>query len=195
MGLHWGHEGGKEWKQSRWIFAYDAPYAVDKLSIMNLCLCFYFCMYSMVESFISTCVWLYLGSRTPPQKHHHKNTTTKTPPQKRHHKNTTTTPPQEHHHTNTTTKTPPHHHKNTTAPPQKHHHTTTKTPPQKHSYYCFPLSLLTWVVRQHCNVGIWLLLLSLSASRSSANGVALTFYNYRRDSQCVFLDLCKSEVK
>ena len=26
-------------------------------------ICFYFCVYSMVERIISTCVWLYLGSR------------------------------------------------------------------------------------------------------------------------------------
>ena len=87
--------------------------------------------------------------KTPPQKHHNKNTTKtqplhhkKTPPQKHHHKkhhhkknttkntttkNTTTktptekTPPQE-------KKTPPQeHHKNTTTrTPQKHHHTTIK---------------------------------------------------------------------
>ena len=62
-GASLGPRGWQKMETSRWIFAYDAPYAVDKLSIMNLCLCFYFCMYSMVESFISTCVWLYLGSR------------------------------------------------------------------------------------------------------------------------------------
>ena len=39
----------------------DAPNAVDKLSIVNLCLCFYFCTVQHGGDIYY--VWLYLGSR------------------------------------------------------------------------------------------------------------------------------------
>ena len=41
----------------------DAPYAVDTLSILNLCLCFYFCRVQHGGEYYIYCVWLYLGSR------------------------------------------------------------------------------------------------------------------------------------
>ena len=87
-----------------------------------------------------------LATKAPPQKHNHRNTTTKTPPHHRktqpHHQQNAKTQPQKHNHTHPKTQSQkksetqprPHNHTTTKSQPQNYNHTTTKTQPQKNNH-------------------------------------------------------------
>ena len=68
----------------------------------------------------TTLFWWLEDTRTSPQKHHHKNTTTQTPP---------------HHHKNTSTRTPPQERKNTTTKTLQYYSSTTKYTSSTTPYY------------------------------------------------------------